>query len=293
MIASRIDVELQEIRPIVREIKPIDRLKIAAQTGDAAAKTRYANSLYCGTDGVTDQKEAIKWYQQAAEEGDTEAEYMLGAALFHVEKNLLQSVKWIQKAEAKKYVKAISFLGYFLITGQGIAQDKNQGFELILSAAKQGSDIAQFNLAYCFQKGWGTSVDLVQAEFWYRKATDQGCQAAEVELANILYNEEEIEKKEEAIGLYKKAAAQGNKSSQNFLTSSQKITIKEEGVKITIEGPPEKILNFIKSKILNLSSNPSKLPSVKGLHLLNSSQPAASAEATAPLQTEERKIPTI
>jgi TPR repeat protein len=43
-----------------------------------------------------------------------------------------------------------------------------------LKDAEDGNRLAQFNLGVCFQNGYGTKIDYVQAIFWFDKAANQG-----------------------------------------------------------------------------------------------------------------------
>jgi len=46
-------------------------------------------------------------------------------------------------------------------------------------AADQGYAVAQNNLGWLYQNGWGVSKDYAQAMMWYRKAALQGNGKAE------------------------------------------------------------------------------------------------------------------
>ena len=53
----------------------------------------------------------------------------------------------------------------------------HSGFDLFLSvkAAKLGDADGQAELALCWAEGLGVPLDMAQAEAWYKKAADQGC----------------------------------------------------------------------------------------------------------------------
>ena len=52
--------------------------------------------------------------------------------------------------------------------------------EWFRKAAEQGNDVAQYNLAMCYERGEGVVKDLAEAVKWYRKAAEQGNDVAQV-----------------------------------------------------------------------------------------------------------------
>ena len=88
-----------------------------------------------------DKGQAVKWYRQAAEQGDSEAQFNLGLCYENgegVPKDLAEAVKWYRKA------------------------------------AEQNDADAQFNLGACYANGEGVSKNMAEAVKWYRKAAEQG-----------------------------------------------------------------------------------------------------------------------
>ena len=43
-----------------------------------------------------------------------------------------------------------------------------------MRSGRQGIANAQYNLGYCYEKGYGVTKDKEQAMQWYKKAADQG-----------------------------------------------------------------------------------------------------------------------
>lgn len=48
-----------------------------------------------------------------------------------------------------------------------------RAFEIAEKRAKAGEPWAQLRVAICFENGWGTKKDIVQAEHWYKKTINQ------------------------------------------------------------------------------------------------------------------------
>jgi len=88
-----------------------------------------------------DLVKAAKWYREAANQGDTEAQYNLGLMYAH---------------------------------GDGLKQDYAEAEKWYRKAAEQGDADAQHNLGLIYQNGEGVMQDYTEAAKWYRKAAEQG-----------------------------------------------------------------------------------------------------------------------
>ena len=90
--------------------------------------------MYRNGKGVTqDNKEAVKWYRLAAEQGHVDAQYNLG---------------WM-------YDK-----------GRGVTQDYKEAMKWFRLAAEQGDEVAQYNLGFMYANERGVIQDLVVAHMW-------------------------------------------------------------------------------------------------------------------------------
>ncbi len=97
-------------------------------------------------DGVPqDDKEAVRWWELAAEEGDVDAQFNLG----------------------NMYRK-----------GEGVPQDDKEAFRWYRLAAEQGDVVAQLNLGVMYVKGEGVIQDYVYAHMWWNIATANGNDSA-------------------------------------------------------------------------------------------------------------------
>jgi TPR repeat protein len=88
----------------------------------------------------------VKWYRKAADQGDADAQFNLGA-------------------------------GYD--NGQGVPQDYAEALKWYRLAADQGVASAQYNLAVMYANGQGVPQDYVRAYMWFNLAAAQGLQGAE------------------------------------------------------------------------------------------------------------------
>ena len=75
-------------------------------------------------------------------------------------------------------------------TGSFIQYTHARICSVLRKAAEQGFSDAQHGLAVCYEAGIGVRQNMSQAIFWYRKAAEQGCDAAIEKL-------EELERKKD------------------------------------------------------------------------------------------------
>ena len=146
-----------------------------------------------------DAEKAYYWYRKAAEQGLKEAQYKLADGYsegYGVPKNIKQAMYWFKKAaeqgdeDAKKRINALQKsgeddanaqyeLGRFYAYNEkrvdkNSFQDWMTAFKCFKKAAEQGHVKAQFELAKCYDIGFGVMSDMQQALFWYRKAAEKG-----------------------------------------------------------------------------------------------------------------------
>lgn len=99
-------------------------------------------------------KQAIKYYQPAAEKGDKDAQYKIGSSYMICYKS-----------------------------GEGIIQDDKKAIKYLHMAADQGHAKAQYNLGICYDRGDGVAKDDKQAIKYYQLAAEQGHARAKEALA--------------------------------------------------------------------------------------------------------------
>lgn len=131
---------------------------------------------------------AFSMFKQYAEQGDAEAQYVLGT-LYHegkgVDQDSQQSARWIRKAAEQGRADAQFALGNLYFDGEGVKQDFNAAAKWYLLAATKGYVDAQFNMGYMYEYGFGVTKDCDKAEEWYSRAAYQGDEEAQEILANF------------------------------------------------------------------------------------------------------------
>ncbi|MBP5545230.1 MAG: sel1 repeat family protein [Kiritimatiellae bacterium] len=160
-------------------------------------------------------------YRKEAEEGDSSAQFILGAAYEHgdgVSKDPVKAVKWYRKAAEQGHPGAQAFLGWCLLEGDGVKKDEKVAVEWLRKAAEQGNSEAQLNYGRCLFYGNGVEKDQAFAAAWYRKAAEQGELSAIYNLGLCyLQGTGTVPDEKTAIAWFEKAAKRGHSGSIKIL----------------------------------------------------------------------------
>ncbi|MBW8372061.1 MAG: sel1 repeat family protein [Thiobacillus sp.] len=118
---------------------------IRAAQGDAEAQLQLGMRYAEGDGVIQNDKEAARWFAQAAKQGLAEAQYQYGLVL---------------------------------LEGRGVVQDYKAAFSWIEKPAKRGYAKAQYSLGELYRYGTGTAIDKSRAYLWFNLAAAQGVEAA-------------------------------------------------------------------------------------------------------------------
>ncbi|MBF0161556.1 MAG: sel1 repeat family protein, partial [Magnetococcales bacterium] len=107
-------------------------------------------------------------------------------------------------------------LGVDYLEGRGgMPQDTGKAEFWLRKAAEQGLAKAQYRLGRLYDKGQGVDQDLPGAAAWYRQAAEQGVTAAQNNLGNLYRDGRGVlQDHEAAVTWYRKAATQGDSVAQ-------------------------------------------------------------------------------
>jgi len=156
---------------------------VAADLGNAGAKTRLALMMLEGRGLPKDADKAADTFQEAAEAGDPDAAHSL----------------------------SLMFL-----KGEGRQRDPASAFRYMRQAAEAGDSAAQYALAVMYEEGQGTVPDEALASTWYGRAARSGEPAAVLPYAVRLFNGIGVEADETAAARYFEIAArEGNPVAMN------------------------------------------------------------------------------
>ena len=157
----------------------------AAIGGNVGAQATLGYFYEVGEHVDADEREAIRWYEKAAENDHLQATLRL-AEIQIARGNSAEGVKWYQQAATLGDRDAQAMLGFFYQTGEHVGVDLAKAIKWYLAAADQEQVIAQNNLGRLYQIGDGVDKDIDQAIYWYEKAAKNGSAAAKRNLEKLL-----------------------------------------------------------------------------------------------------------
>lgn len=122
-------------------------------------------------------REAIEYWEVAADEGDAYAAYRLGVEYFDanvLERDMHYAILYYQRAAELGHAAAMFDLAGFYEAGIGVEPSIEQTAHFYLQSALRGFPPAQHNVATMFEAGEGVPQDLVRAYMFYELALRQG-----------------------------------------------------------------------------------------------------------------------
>lgn len=131
-----------------------------------------------GTDN--DAKQALDWFNRAAELGKHEARFK--AAMYYlngapgIDTDERKAVNMLQKLTKRKYTPALCTLGQLYISGKGVIADPKQAFTLINQAAELKDPNGMALLSQLYANGTGVQASPKLAQTWMDKARAAGYQ---------------------------------------------------------------------------------------------------------------------
>jgi len=193
----------------------------AAEQGDAYGQSNLGACYFNGTGVAKDEKVAVKWYTKAADKGDGWSQNKLGNCYANgigVEKDYKKALDWFRKGAEQEDGSATGNVGRCYETGTGVAKDEKEAVKWYTKAADKGDGWSQDKLGNCYANGIGVEKDYKKALEWYRKGAEQGDGSATVHVGWCYANGKGVVKDEkEAVKWYTKAAEMGDAWSQNSL----------------------------------------------------------------------------
>lgn len=145
----------------------------AADLGDAEAQFYLANRYYNGQGVAEDKEQAFYWYEKAARQGNTDAQTCLGLSYLNgegVTKNEDKGIYWLNLAADRGNLVAKMSFGLCYIEGTGVGVNPKHGFILVKDAAEHGLAAAQLYVGRFYCEGTGVDQDIEQGKKWLAKA---------------------------------------------------------------------------------------------------------------------------
>lgn len=151
-------------------------LKSSAAAGDLNAQLELALKYELGDGVKKSSDQARSWYQQAAQQGSSAAQFKLGKILAQdgPAQNADSAINWLRAAAEQGHIEAQSHLGAIYENGKIVERDYLQSANWYQLAADQGSADAQRSLGVFYEFGLGVRQHSEEALKWYKLAADQG-----------------------------------------------------------------------------------------------------------------------
>ena len=129
-----------------------------------------------------------------------------------------EAIRWYRKSADQGDAMAQYGLAFMYDRGTGLPQDYAEAVRWGRKAAEQGNAMAQSYLGFSHAQGHGVSQDYAEAVRWYRKAAEQGDSKAQYALG-YMYSRGQgvVQDRAEAVRWYNKAAEQGDTKAQRAL----------------------------------------------------------------------------
>ena len=157
-----------------------------AENGHANAQIQLGRMYEMGLGVKQDYKEASKWYQRAAIQGDKTA----GEKLLEMRKKGLTTT--FQPAVPDSWQgnttepQSQYDIGIMYFKGIGIERDYAIAYRWFHMAANQGHARAQNDMAFLLSKGLGVQQNKPEAYIWFLRAAEQGFADAQYNLGVML-----------------------------------------------------------------------------------------------------------
>ena len=203
---------------------------LALEHYERSAKGGHTVGQFCaglmflnGTGVVRSPTRAIEYLEQAAAQGNSDAQAALGSIYYEgddgLAANRAKAVEYFELAGAQGHVEALTSLGFLFASdesdtaetnGQSVV-DGERALSSFLKAADLGGDLAQLQLGMHYAHGSPLATkDLVKARHFLQMAADQGHYDALFNLGAMCADEGPDQDNEKALECYREAAAQGH-----------------------------------------------------------------------------------
>jgi TPR repeat protein len=127
----------------------IEKLKAAAEAGDAQAQFDLGFVYGQGIEGEPDATKAQKWWQKAAKAGHSDAQTNLGVMLMSQER-YSEAAQWLQKGVDQNDTLAMCHLAELYATGRGVDKSRDRARELASKGFEAGQKRCQ-NVWYLYR----------------------------------------------------------------------------------------------------------------------------------------------
>lgn len=179
----------------------------AANAGLPDAQYLVSQCYFVGYGTEKNKEIGMDWCTKSAQNGDREAQYVIGSGLYNNEQ-YKEAFNWIKKSAEQSHRIAQQVLGIMYYFGNGVVKDHEIAAQWFQQSADSGYDWGQFWLA----RSYDDKGDRDEALEWYNKALantsdDNLKKYAYSNMGNLYYNGNDLE---QAVRYYTLAAELNN-----------------------------------------------------------------------------------
>ena len=193
----------------------------AADQGNANAMVGIGVLYFSGLGVARDYAEAMRWYAAAAAKGIPAGAFALGTMYDDangVPQDYVAARRWYALAAATGNSGAQERIGYLYHFGRGVPRDYERALYWYRLAAAHNDVSAQTNIGALYVSGLGVKRDFAEGMRWYSLAAAQGGVTAERDIGFLYANGLGVPRdKAQARQWLSKAAAQGDQTARRWL----------------------------------------------------------------------------
>ncbi len=188
----------------------------AVEQSDNSSIMIRAWKYYTGRNEPVDYGRALQLYLQAAEQGNPEAQFIVGGMYYRgqgTDPNPVEAFTWLLRAErnGRFSAESLALIGTMYLQGVGVPQNYTEAEKYLRRAAELGDIKAKKNLAYLLYNGLGRAPDYEQALSLYTEVALSGDDRAQYNVGVMHENGLGTEPDTvTAYGWYSLAASRGN-----------------------------------------------------------------------------------
>lgn len=202
----------QTVLPWLREI--VASVEFSSGMHGVFAKYLLGVCYSEGLGTTKDQREAVNWYRQSAEQGYEAAQAYLAHCYYSgqgVVQDFQQATNWYRLSANQGYAAAQCNLGICYELGEGVEKNLEEAVKWFILASAQNDSKAQYNLGRCYEKSLGVEKDLKKSFYYYKLAADLGHPAAQFSLGLFYFTGNDATERnfEEAFYWFGRSAALG------------------------------------------------------------------------------------
>lgn len=175
--------------------------------------------LYKKAADFFDAKKYTKAYPiflQLAKGGNKDAQFVVGHYFYFglgtQKTDINEAIKWYTQSAEQGQSQAQSFLGDFYYTGEGVEQDFAKAFELYQKSATSGNDVSMIQLGLMYEHGQHVSESPAKAREYFMQAINKTGNPRAMICMGDLYRKGNLDSEgnnfDRAIAWYKRAAEQ-------------------------------------------------------------------------------------